>query len=117
MKRILSELLRLAVHFVSFCALPYILGISFNYTKGTVLNEDGIFLIPFGILCLLGLVALNVFLLLKGRKRYGTQKHLFWLGLGAAAALSLCLAFPMWEHFFHCLFHFKGLNLGKQVYR
>lgn len=117
MKRILSELLRLAVHFLSFCSLPYLLVISFNFTKGTVLNEDGILLIPFGIVCLIGLVALNVFLLFKGRKGCGTRKHLFWLGLGAAAALSLCLTFPLWECFFHCLSFFKGFNLGKQIYR
>lgn len=117
MRRLLSEVLHLAVHFVSFCSLPYILGISFNYTKGTVLNEDGVILIPFGILCLIGLVSLNVFLLLKGWNRYGARKYLYWLGIGAAAILSLYLTFPMWKEFFHCLAFFKGFNLGKQVYR
>ena len=117
MKRILPELLRLAAHCVSFSLLPLVLLISFNYTKGIANNEDGIFFIPFGILCLIGLIALNIILMIKARKRHGARKYLYWLGLVAAAALSLCLTFPLWEEFFHCLSFFKGFNLGRQVFR
>ena len=117
MKRILSELLRLAAHFVSFFLLPLVLLISFNYTKGIANNEDGIFFIPFGILFLLSLIILNAFLMIRGWQRYTNRKYLFWLSLGAVAALALCLTFPLWEDFFSCFAFYKGFNLGKQIYR
>ena len=117
MRKVFSEILRLAVHFVSLYLLPLVLMISFNYTKGIANNEDGILFIPFGFLFLAGLLILNAVLLRKGRKRHCKQKYLFWLGLGAVAALALCLTFSMWEDFFHCFAIFKGIHSGKQVYR
>ena len=112
MKKMLYELFRLAAHFFSFCCLPLVLLITFNYTKGIANNEDGILFIPFGIHLLISLIALNVVLL---RKRRAGQNRLFWLILGVTAALALCLTFPMWEDFFRCLAFFKGFNLGRQV--
>ena len=63
------------VLFVSAYILPTLFLVAFNFTKGIMLNEDGIVLIPLGIGLILLTVGLDAMLIWKALKNFRGRKY------------------------------------------
>lgn len=127
MKKKVCFLLRSAGSFLYFFVSSFVMPIiflgAFNYSKGIAGNEDGIFLMPFYWLVLLGILALSVFLIIRlfRTTEVGIKIKIIILALYLLAVIvasAICLS--LWEEFFRCFVWYiehngNPLNLARQV--
>lgn len=100
--------------------MPALLAIAFNYTKGPVLNQDGIMFIPFGFAAIAVMLAIGILLWVRFfRRELKDCGNRLKLALICAAAVPAVIAVVLnvgaWESFVDCLAYFGGLNVGSQL--
>ena len=105
------------VLFVSAYILPTLFLVAFNFTKGIMLNEDGIVLIPLGIGLILLTVGLDAMLIWKALKNFRGRKYgrvIVLVSAVLAVLAGTALSGHAWWLFFEALTFFKGMNTGLQ---
>ena len=105
-KKIIVVLLTMVHGVWSGMFTPYILAMIFNLTDGVCENPEGVMFIPFGILNLLAIVALDVFIIVKtvrSQKRTKVEKMVAVTLFAVAKVAGLLVDINGWKNLLHGL--------------